>query len=364
MSDSIKIGISHGDINGIGYEVILKTLADTRISELCTPIIYGSPKVVAYHRKALNLPEYNINRARNVEECLVRKPNIINCLGEDIHVELGKSSAHAGECAVIALEKAVDDLKNNKIDALITAPINKQNIQSEKFNYPGHTEYLKNVLGANEVLMLMVNDLMRIGVVAGHVPISKVSETITVETLLKKLKILNISLQRDFGIRKPKIAVFGLNPHSGDHGVIGNEEQNIIIPALEKANAEGILAMGPFAADGFFSSEGYKKFDGILAMYHDQGLTPFKALDMDSGVNFTAGMNFIRTSPAHGTAYDIAGTNTANPDSFRHALYLAIDVYKNRLNHKEFTKEPLKNVDLSSFHNGADNPADMGQRYR
>lgn len=350
-NEDIKIGITQGDMNGIGYEVILKTLMDPKITEICTPVLYGSPKAIAYHRKTLNIPDINMIRVRSGEEAQLRKINIIDCLGEDIRIELGKSTPHAGEASARVLERATEDLKSGKIHGLLTAPINKHNIQSETFNFPGHTEYFQSQFNAEEVLMLMVNNLMRVGVVAGHVPINKVSSFITIDNITKKLSIMNKSLMIDFGIRKPKIAVLGLNPHCGDNGIIGDEEQKIIIPAIEKARQSNILAMGPYAADGFFGSESYKKFDGILAMYHDQGLAPFKAIEIDSGVNYTAGLPVVRTSPAHGTAYEIAGTNQANPDSFRYAMYLAIDIIKNRLLYKEISKDPLKNVDLTAINN-------------
>ncbi|MDQ2179975.1 4-hydroxythreonine-4-phosphate dehydrogenase PdxA [Marinifilum sp. D714] len=338
----IKVGITHGDINGIGYEVIIKTLMDNRLFELCTPIIYGSPKVAAYHRKALNIDNFSLNNIKEAHEAHPKRANIINCVDENIKVELGKSTNAAGTSAFQALESAVADLKKGAIDVLITAPINKKNIQSKDFEFPGHTEYLEAKLESGKSLMLLLSDKLRVGVVAGHVPISKVSEKITKEAILEKLEILNESLLKDFGIQKPKIAVLSLNPHAGDNGLIGTEEQEIIIPVLNTAREKGIMALGPFPADGFFGSDDYTKFDAILAMYHDQGLAPFKALAFDSGVNFTAGLSGVRTSPAHGTAYSIAGTNVASEVSFREALYLALDVYKNRRMYKQMSKDPLK----------------------
>ena len=329
---NIKIGITQGDINGISYEVILKTLEDNRISELCTPIVYGSPKVAAYHRKMLNL-NVNLNIINKAEEAQEKKPNIINCCNEEIKVEVGTSTPQAGEAAFKALERATKDLKEGKIDVLVTAPINKNNIQSENFSFPGHTEYLENLFGnKGDALMILANDSLRVTVVTGHVPISKVSESLTKENILTKIKQFNKSLIEDFGIFKPRIAVLGLNPHAGDKGVIGKEEEEIIAPAVKEALDEGIICFGPLPADGFFGANGQAHYDGILAMYHDQGLIPFKTIAMDNGVNFTAGLSVVRTSPDHGTAYDLAGQNMASENSFRQALYMAIDVYKNRQN--------------------------------
>jgi len=346
-TDKIRIGISQGDINGIGYEVIIKTLMESRILDICTPIVYGSPKVAAYHKKALNLESFTFNSIRNAKEADSRKANIINCTDDNIRVELGRSNEMAGEASYTALEMAVEDLKNGVIDALITAPINKDNIQSEKFKFPGHTEYLAEQFNTRDFVMLMVSDVMKIGVVVGHAPLSDVPGKITVDAILRKLRIISSSLEKDFSIKKPRIAVLGLNPHAGDGGLLGKEEQEIIIPALEKAKAEGILAVGPYPADGFFGSGDYTKFDAILAMFHDQGLIPFKLASFDRGVNYTAGLPIIRTSPAHGTAYDIAGEDKASPESFRNALYLACDIYKNRLIHKEISKNPLKTYEIN-----------------
>ncbi len=343
---AIIAGISHGDINGIGYEVIIKALSDPTINEFCTPIVYGSPKVAAYHRKALNINNFSFNNIRSAEEAHARKANMINCLDDNTRVELGKSTQQGGEAALISLERSVEDLMNGKIDVLITAPIDKKNIQSERFNFKGHTEYLKSKAGVEEVLMFMIGESMRIGVATDHVPISKVPSLITVETLLRKIRLMNQSLILDFGIRKPRIAVLGLNPHAGDNSLLGTEEAEIITPAIAEAQKEGIFAFGPFPADGFFGAGSFAKFDGILAMYHDQGLTPFKALSFDSGVNFTAGLPFIRTSPVHGTAFAIAGKGEASENSFRQAIYLACDIYRNRQLYSEITKNPLKHQDI------------------
>lgn len=348
MDDTkIKVGITHGDVNGVGYEVIIKTLMDNRLYELCTPIIYGSPKVAAYHRKALNIENFSLNNVKSAVEAHPKRANIINCVDENIKVELGKPTSSAGAVALESLERAVEDLKSGLIDVLLTAPINKNTIQSKDFNFPGHTEYLESRLGTEKSLMLMVSDKMRVGVVAGHVPISDIPKYITKDRILEKLTILNSSLVQDFGIRRPRIAVLSLNPHAGDNGLIGNEEQEVIIPALEEARDKGIMALGPYSADGFFGSGDYTQFDAILSMFHDQGLVPFKALAFDSGVNFTAGLSAIRTSPAHGTAYSIAGKNEASEVSFREALYLALDIYRNRRMYKEISADPMKTSDVS-----------------
>lgn len=345
--DKMIIGISHGDINGIGYEVIMKTLMEPRILDMCTPIVYGSPKVAAYHKKALNLESFNFNHIRTASEADPRKANIINCVDDNIRVELGRSSEMAGESSYMALEKAVEDLRQGEIDALITAPINKDNIQSEKFNFPGHTEYLAEQFHVRDYVMLMVSESMKVGVVVGHAPLAEVASRITKSAIVHKLRIINQSLEKDFLIKRPRIAVLGLNPHAGDNGLLGREEIEVIIPAIQQAKNEGIIAVGPYPADGFFGSGDFVKFDAILAMFHDQGLIPFKMAAFDRGVNFTAGLPVIRTSPAHGTAYDIAGEDKATPDSFREALYLAIDIHKNRALYAEMTKNPLKKYDIN-----------------
>lgn len=340
--NKIIVGISHGDINGIGYEIIIKTLQDARLLDMCTPIIYGSAKAAAYYRKALNIVNFSLNSIRTPEDANPKRVNIINCADDNLRVELGKSTQIAGQSSYDALQAATQDLVEGKINVLVTAPINKHNIQSKDFNFPGHTEFLANAVKSDEVLMLMVSDNLKMGVVSGHVPISELPKVITQENILAKLRIINKTLLEDFAIRKPNIAVLGLNPHAGDNGVIGTEEQTTIIPALEQARKEGIMALGPYPADGFFGSSSYQKFDAVLAMYHDQGLIPFKALAFDSGVNYTAGLSIIRTSPGHGTAYEIAGKGVASEVSFRAALYLACDVYNNRLKHEEISKDPLK----------------------
>ncbi|MBN2165380.1 MAG: 4-hydroxythreonine-4-phosphate dehydrogenase PdxA [Marinilabiliaceae bacterium] len=348
-NEKILVGISHGDINGIGYEVIMKALEDARIFELCTPIIYGSAKVAAYHRKALDLPNMPINNIKKAEDAHSKRINIINCIDDEVRVELGKGTQMSGKAAFDALEKATKDLINKEIDVLVTAPIQKKMIQSDQFNFPGHTEYLEKAANNGKSLMLMVSDNLKVGVATGHIPVKDISHKLTTEIIVEKLTILNKTLLQDFSIRRPRIAVLGLNPHAGDDGLLGNEEKDIIIPAIEKAKQAGIVAMGPYPADGLFGSENLKKFDAVLAMYHDQGLTPFKAIAFSNGVNYTAGLPIIRTSPDHGTAYELAGTNVADHTSMLNAIYLAIDVYRNRNIYAEISKNPLKSVGKEFF---------------
>ncbi|MBN2665894.1 MAG: 4-hydroxythreonine-4-phosphate dehydrogenase PdxA [Bacteroidales bacterium] len=342
----IIAGITHGDINGIGYEVIIKVLMDSEINDLCTPVVYGSPKVAAYHRKALNITNFSFNNIKSPEEANPRKANMINCLDDNVRVELGKSTPHSGEAAFISIEKAVEDIINGKLDVLVTAPIDKHTIQSDKFRFNGHTEYLESKSGKGESLMFMISENMKIGVATGHVPLSRVPEMITVDLLLRKIRLMNQSLFLDFGIRKPRIALLGLNPHAGDNSLLGKEETETIMPAMQEAQKEGLLVFGPYPSDGFFGVGLFTRFDGILAMYHDQGLAPFKALSFDTGVNFTAGLPFVRTSPAHGTALAIAGKGEASESSFRQALYVACDVYRNRKNYAEISQNPLKHQDI------------------
>jgi 4-hydroxythreonine-4-phosphate dehydrogenase len=337
-----KVGISIGDINGIGIEVILKSILDNRIFELCTIIIYGSYKTISYHRKALNISNLSLHKIKTPEEADTEMANLISCWSEEVNIELGAVSEEGGQYALKSLEAATQDLIDKKIDVLITAPINKDNIQSEGFSFPGHTEFLMEKDASEEVLMFMVSDVARIGVVTGHMPLKEVAGKITTEAILKKITLMQKSLIEDFGIIKPKIAVFGLNPHAGDNGLLGDEEEKIIIPAITQAKNRGVIAIGPFAADGFFGSGNFKNFDGILAMYHDQGLIPAKTLSFGNGINFTAGLKIIRTSPDHGTGYDIAGKNLADESSFRNAIYKAIEIHKNRLRYKEMTANPLQ----------------------
>ncbi len=346
--DRVRVGITQGDINGIGYEVIIKALQDNRINDFCIPIVYGSPKVAAYHRKSINVENFSFNPIKGVAEANPKRANLIDVMDENVRVDIGKSTSIGGQGSILSLEAAVADLKAGKIDVVVTAPINKFNVQTDTFSFPGHTEYLAKNFGDGEALMLMVSDFLKVGVVTGHVPLSKVPSLITKDAILGKLAILNKTLIEDFAIRKPRIAVLGLNPHAGDNGLLGKEEQTVIIPALEEARNNGIMALGPYPADGFFGSEGFNKFDAVLAMFHDQGLIPFKSLVFDEGVNYTAGLPIIRTSPVHGTAYEIAGKDEANPNSFRSALYLACDLFNNRKMYKELTANPLKTTRLET----------------
>jgi 4-hydroxythreonine-4-phosphate dehydrogenase len=334
-NSKIRIGISQGDINGISYEVIIKALMESRILDLCIPVVYGSPKVGAYHRKALNINNFSFTAVKTALEANPKRVNIIDCLDDNVRVELGKSTSMAGDASFRSLTCAVNDLREGFIDALVTGPINKHNIQSDNFKFRGHTEYLASQFGVDDVLMVMVSQIMKVAVATSHIALSEVPGQLSVEMLLSKLRLLNNSLVRDFGIRKPRIAVLGLNPHAGEEDLIGSEENQIIKPALEIARNEKIMALGPFPADGFFASENFTRFDAILAMYHDQGLIPFKALAFETGVNYTAGLPVIRTSPGHGTAFEIAGKNVASPDPFRQAVYLAIDIHRNRKSYDE-----------------------------
>jgi 4-hydroxythreonine-4-phosphate dehydrogenase len=341
MSKKIKIGVSVGDINGVGMEVIIKTFMDSRMMEICTPIVYGSAHLASSHRKVLGITDFSFHRIKNIKEVNYKKANLLECWKEEIELTLGQSVEAGGKYALLSLEQASQDLLDGNIDALVTAPINKDNIQSEEFNFPGHTEYLTDKF-EGESLMLMVSDNIKIGVATNHIPISKVANTLSADNIFSKLKILNRTLIQDFCMTNPRIAVLGLNPHAGDNGLIGKEEENIIIPAINNAKSVGVNAFGPYPADGFFGSANYKKFDAILAMYHDQGLIPFKSLSFGEGTNFTAGLNIIRTSPDHGVAYDIAGQNKAEESSFRQAIYNACDIYKNRTLSEEINENPLK----------------------
>lgn len=338
----LKIGITHGDTNGIGYEIILKTFADVTMMELCTPIIYGSPKVASYHRKAMELPT-NFTTISNVSEAKEGVLNLVPCTAEEVKIDFGQATEEAGRAALAALEKAINDWKSGLIDAIVTAPINKYSIQSDTFHFPGHTEYIQERIGhdGQQALMILLNDRLKVALVTTHLPLREVAAAVTEENVLSHLRSFHHSLQRDFGISNPRIAVLALNPHAGDNGLLGSEEETVLKPVMEQAANEGIISYGPYAADGFFGSETYKAFDGVLAMYHDQGLAPFKALAMSSGVNFTTGLDLVRTSPDHGTAYDIAGKGQADETSIREAIYLAIDVIRNRKAWDEARQNPL-----------------------
>jgi len=340
---NVIVGISIGDINGIGIEIILKALSDNRILEFITPVIYGSASLISNYRKQNNLEPLTHT---NLEEGMDVKPKTIyikKCWETDPELSLGNQTQAGGEYAVKSLKAATDDLASSKIDVLVTAPINKSNVQSNEFNFPGHTEFLAKLSNVESALMLLVSNGLRVAVVSGHVPLKDVAAGLTKEKIKSKIEMLNDTLIKDFGIRRPKIAILGLNPHAGDNGLLGKEENEIISPAVSDCRGKGILSFGPYSADGFFGSGDYANYDGILAMYHDQGLIPFKSLSFGTGVNFTAGLPIVRTSPDHGTGYDIAGKNKASESSFRAALYLAVDIYNKRKQYKEFTKNPLEN---------------------
>ena len=340
--EMIRIGFTQGDINGIGYEIIMKALSEIGTPYSFIPILYGSSKIASYHRKTLSIPDLPFNHVRKASQALPHKVNIVNITDKEIRVNLGQSTPEAGEMAYLSLHQACRDLEDGLLNVLVTAPINKCNIQSQEFHFPGHTEFLANRFRAANPIMTMVYNNLRIGFVTNHVPVRQIADNITTDLVYNKIKALNLSLFQDFGISHPKIAVLSLNPHAGDRGLLGSEENEIISPAIHQAFEEGILALGPFPADGFFGMDHYRKFEGILAMYHDQALPVFKILAQDYGVNFTAGLPFVRTSPAHGTAYDIAGKDKASHHSMREAIYLAIDVFKNRLEYARITANPLR----------------------
>ncbi len=342
MSRKLKIGITHGDINGISYEVIIKALSDSLILDLCTPVIYGSVSIMTYYKKSISeLNNFSYSVVNSAEQANPKKVNIINCIDEiEPKINVGESTALAGQYALASLNMAMKDLKSGAIDAVVTAPINKANMQSDQFDFVGHTEFFASGDGKTP-LMFMISEKVKVGLVSIHEPLAKVSSHITIEAILEKLRLMRQSLIQDFSIVDPKIAVLGLNPHAGDCGLLGNEEQEIVIPAIKLAKKEGMSIFGPFAADGFFGSTSYKKFDATLAMFHDQGLTPFKIISELGGVNYTAGLSVVRTSPAHGVGYDIAGKDVASPASFRDAIYAAIDIVRSRDIYKEITSDRL-----------------------
>jgi 4-hydroxythreonine-4-phosphate dehydrogenase len=338
----IRVGISIGDINGIGPEVTLKALRDNRILLDCTPIIYGNTKVFSALKKELGEQEFNYLSCKSADEAVNRKVNIVNVWSDEVVFERGQVTETGGKYAYQSLEKATSDLASGKIDVLVTAPISKEAMSKTGFKFPGHTEYLADMAGNEEVLMVLVADSLRVALVTTHIPIKDVHTTLSKDLIVSKIKLFEATLIKDFGLIKPKIAVLGLNPHAGENGKIGSEEIEIIQPAIQQARAEHIQAFGPYPADGFFGSEARSGFDGVLAMYHDQGLSAFKALAFDNGVNYTAGLPIVRTSPDHGTAFDIAGRFVASEQSMRASIYMAMDVYRNRKMHKEITANPLK----------------------
>jgi 4-hydroxythreonine-4-phosphate dehydrogenase len=339
-AENVIVGISIGDLNGIGSEVILKTFEDTRMLEFCTPVIFGNVKVLSFIKKTLDL-SCNLHGIDQLDQLVIGKINVLNIWKESVNVDFGKNDETIGKYAVKSFTEAVAALKDKKIDVLVTAPINKYNIQSEDFKFPGHTDYLDQEL-QGDALMLMVQDKLRVGLFTDHIPVNEVSAHLTEALIRKKLLTINKTLKQDFGLSKPKIAVLGVNPHSGDGGVIGTEDDKVVKPALKKLFEEGVYVFGPFSADSFFGSGQYEKYDAVIAAYHDQGLIPFKTLAFGGGVNYTAGLEGIRTSPDHGTAYDIAGKGIADFNSFKEAVYLALDIFQAREEYNELTKNPLK----------------------
>ena len=337
----IKVGITIGDLNGIGPEIIVKALHDNRILTDIVPVVYGSNKVISHYKKQLNLQEFNYLSCKSAADINPKKVNIINVWQEEVQVEPGVSNADGGKYALLSLEAATRDLAEGKIDVLVTAPFSKENVAKAGFNFPGHTEYLAEMSGAKEALMVLVSGNLRVALVTTHIPIKEISSKLQKDLIVSKIEAFEQSLKKDFGLIRPRIAVFGLNPHAGENGKIGEEEQQTIIPAIQAAKNKGVLAFGPYPADGFFGSPLRQQFDGVLAMYHDQGLTAFKALCFDDGVNFTAGLPIVRTSPDHGTAFDIAGKMEADEQSLRSAIFLAVDIYRKRKGFKEIHANPL-----------------------
>lgn len=343
----IRVAITSGDPNGVGLETIIKVFGDTRMTENITPVIYAHPEAIKAHKKISGVEEFQYNSVASADQAIAKKVNLFN-IWHDFKgaIEFGKADKDAGLFAFKSLEAAVNDLAANKVDVIVTAPINKDAIQSKDFNFPGHTEYLAKFAGTEKVLMFLVSDVLKVGIVTGHLPLKDVAQNISKEKILEKLALMNESLIKDFGVSKPRIAVLGLNPHAGDNGLLGNEEKDIILPAVREAVDKGYYVYGPFGADGFFGSGIYKQYDAVLAMYHDQGLAPFKALAFDQGVNFTAGLPVVRTSPDHGTSYDIAGKGIADESSLRAAVYAACDIYKKRKEYREYASNPLKKQEI------------------
>lgn len=340
MDRNIIVGISIGDYNGIGIELLLKTFEDKRMLELCTPVVFASKKIISKYRNTLNI-ETPVQTIQNLESIVHGRLNLINVWNDELEVHFGTSTEEAGKYAFLSLEAATRALAEGKTDVLVTAPINKNNIQSEQFNFPGHTEYLASKL-KGKPLMILMHDQLKVALLTGHIPLHEVSQTITPELINEKVKILQKTLKQDFGMVKPKMALLSINPHVGDNGVIGHEDQEIVIPTLQQLQKEGHLIYGPYAADSFFGSGNYQQFDAILAAYHDQGLTAFKTLAFGSGVNYTAGLDKIRTSPDHGTAYDIAGKGIADHNSFKEAVYTAIDIFRKRTEYLTLSAETLE----------------------
>ena len=341
------VGISIGDANGIGPELIIKCFIIPHILKQCIPVIYGSSKIISYHKKVLGYEDFKINQISPGQQPKSDVVNVINLWEDTVKINIGTPDKEVASYAIKALSHACEDLKAGKIDCLVTLPINKKTAQESGFKHIGHTEYLKDFFGVKENLMFMVSHNLRVAVATGHIPLCEVGDALSKDVIIKKTSLLNMSLIEDFGVEKPKIAVLGLNPHSGDNGAIGKEEIDIIKPAIDQLNKDNIFCFGPFSADGFFGTLQYQKYDGVMAMYHDQGLAPFKSLAFDTGVNFTAGLPVVRTSPDHGPAYDIAGKNVANESSFRNSIYTAIDIFNQRKSFNEFRQTPLKSATLS-----------------
>ena len=337
MRKKLTVGITQGDGNGIGYEVIIKALADERMLDMCTPVIYGSSKIFGFYRKQIHNLEQQVNTnvVTSAQDVHQKRINIVNCLPDNVFVEPGQPTPESAKSAMTSLQRAVEDIKKGYIDVLVTAPINKRAMVNEGFGYTGHTEYLEKEFGVDEVAMIMVCDQLKVGVVTGHIPLKEVPRRLSKDLIVKRLRLMKHSLERDFGIHSPKIAVLGLNPHCGDGGLLGDEESSIILPAVQQAVSEGIMAFGPYSPDGFFGLGNYSRYDAVLAMYHDQGLTPFKALAFELGVNYTAGLPIVRTSPDHGTAYEMAGRDLADPRSMISSIFTAIDIFNHRQDYDE-----------------------------
>jgi 4-hydroxythreonine-4-phosphate dehydrogenase len=352
------IGISCGDLNGIGIELIIKTFSDNRILEICTPVIFANNKVINFYRKAVPEINFNYQIIKEFSRLNVKQVNLFNCWEEEIAINPGQLNEVGGKYAVLSLQTAVAALKQKQIDGLVTAPIHKKNIQSPEFNFTGHTPYLKNIFGVNDVAMMLCAGNFRVALLTEHIPVHEIASQITKEKILSKLQVIHHSLQMDFGIDKPRIAVLGLNPHAGDEGLIGNEEEMIIKPAIKEAKNSNMMVIGPYSADAFFARGSYNRFDAVLAMYHDQGLIPFKSLAMGEGVNFTAGLSGVRTSPDHGVAFDIAGKDKADVSSFITAVYECIDIINRRLEYEENRKNPLKKVTPAILANAVDEKID------
>lgn len=344
VSEKVKVGISQGDLNGVGLEVVLKSFSDPAMMELCTPVLFSSAKTISFYKKLLNLPDFNYTSVRDTKTLVSGKFNVLNCYEEDVLIEPGKATEHSGKYAYLSLEKAASALQEKHIDVLVTAPVNKNNIKQLHPSFIGHTEYLDQKFGQQKSLMLMVSDNLKIAVATGHVPLSEVASLLDTGLIIRKTELLLKSLKQDFSVQRPRIAILGLNPHAGDNGAIGKEDSQVILPAIKYFEEKGQLVFGPYSPDAFFGSGQHQRFDAVLAMYHDQGLIPFKTIAFGSGVNFTAGLSVIRTSPDHGTAYDIAGKALASEDSFRQAIYLACDIFKNRTIYERVSADPLRSA--------------------